>query len=349
MAQWRLGFRNGRSVFLEQSGTNSNYGSIIGTTWTLTDGHAGNLRQALSLAVALGHESARNWLLAPRAPWRWAAPRRVPGASAAFGRGFATALRQEPPALAIGCGRQAALATRLAREAGARAVQILDPRIDPAHWDLVIAPEHDGLSGANVLTPLGSLNPVDEGWLAAGRADFPQLAMLPRPRIALLLGGSSPHARFDRAAFDEMAETVSGVLADGGSVLATASRRTDPEVSAALRARMDAGNGDGWAGVAWTGEGDGPNPYPGLLGWADRIVCTPDSVNMISEACATWAPVFVFDPKGTRGRPRRFLDALLARGRIRPLDASLAPFEAEPLRETARIAAQVRERLSASG
>ena len=316
------------------------------TTWTLTDGHAGNLRQALSLAGALGLESARNWSLDPRAPWRWAAPRRLPGAGFAFGPEFTMALREAPPALAIGCGRQAALATRLSREAGAKAVQILDPRIDPAHWDLVVAPEHDGLAGPNVITLLGSLNPVDDAWLARARADFPTLAMLPRPRIALLLGGSSRHARFDRAAFDRLAAIVSGVLAGGGSILATASRRTDPGVSAALRARMDDGSGDGWQGVAWLGADDGPNPYPGLLAWADRIVCTPDSVNMVSEACATWAPVFVFDPEAARGRPRRFLAALLARGRIRPADATLAPFESHPLHETARVAAEVKERLA---
>ena len=343
---WARRITERKVVNLEQSIKNDHISNPNGTTWTLTDGHAGNLRQALSLAVALGHESARNWSLTPRIPWRWAAPRKLPAARAAFGDGFAAALRHAPPSLAIGCGRQAALATRLAREAGAKAVQILDPRIDPAHWDLVITPEHDGLAGPNVLTLLGSLNPVDDAWLAAARTDFPTLAMLPRPRIALLLGGSSPHARFDPAAFDELAAALSSVLADGGSVLATASRRTDPAVAAALRARMDAGSGTGWPGVAWAGTDDGPNPYPGLLAWADRIVCTPDSVNMISEACATWAPVFVFDPKGTRGRPRRFLDALLERGRIRPLDASLAPFEADPLRETARIAGQVRERLT---
>jgi hypothetical protein len=44
-------------------------------------------------------------------------------------------------------------------------VQILDPRIDPAHWDTVIAPRHDQLSGPNVLQPMGSLNPVDDAWL----------------------------------------------------------------------------------------------------------------------------------------------------------------------------------------
>ncbi|MGO1720586.1 MAG: mitochondrial fission ELM1 family protein, partial [Luteimonas sp.] len=263
---------------MEQYGTINREAHANGTAWALTDGHAGNLRQALSLAAALGHDAARNWRLMPRAPWRWAAPRALPGARHAFGGDFARAL-STPPALAIGCGRQGALATRLLRERGARAVQILDPRIDPAHWDLVIAPEHDGLAGPNVLTLLGSLNPVDDGWLAAGREDFPALAELPRPRIALLLGGSSRHARFDRAAFDALATSVSAMLArEGGSVLATVSRRTPAEVGIALRGRMPAGGGEGWPGVAWLGPDDGTNPYPGLLAWADRIVCTPDSV-----------------------------------------------------------------------
>src|SRR3546814_947431 len=67
----------------------------------------------------------------------------------------------------------------------------------------------------------------------------------------------------------------------------------------------------GHPGLAWRDDGDGPNPYPGLLAWADRIVCSADSVNMVSEACATRAPVFVFEPGRVTGRPRRFLDALL--------------------------------------
>lgn len=330
---------------MEQQDFKSTISDDSGTVWTLTDGNAGNLRQALSLASALGHAAARDWRLAPRAPWRWAAPRRLPWAQHAFGSGFARAL-SAPPALAIGCGRQAALATRLLRGAGARAVQILDPRLDPALWDLVIAPGHDGLAGPNVLTLIGSLNPVDDAWLVAGRESFPALAALPRPRITLLLGGSSRHAVFDGEAFESLARTLSAVIAnEGGSVLATTSRRTPPDVVAALRERMPA-DGSGWPGVAWSGDADGPNPYPGLLAWADRIVCTPDSVNMVSEACATRAPVFVFDPERTGGRPRRFLDALLARGRIRPVDDALTRFDCEPLRETARIAAEVGRRLA---
>ena len=311
--------------------------------WALSDGRAGNARQAVALAAALVEAPAMaavEVVLEPRAPWRWAAPRRLPGSAAAFGDDFARALAAAP-ALAVGCGRQAALATRLLRAGGTRAVQVLDPRIDPRHWDLVVAPEHDGLSGANVVTLLGSLHPVDDAWLARARRDFAPFAALPSPRTAVLLGGPSAHARFDVAAFEALAARLDAALArDGGSVLLSASRRTPGDVREAARRRYA-----GTPGMAWLGDGDGSNPYPGLLAWAERIVCTADSVNMVSEACATALPVFVFEPGQVIGRPRRFLDALLARGRIRAMDDVLAAFAAPPLRETARVAADVRRRL----
>ena len=309
--------------------------------WTLTDGNAGNRRQADALAAALTHGPVMDWVLEPQTPWSWCAPRMLPGASAAFGTSFAQTLEQ-PPRLAIGCGRQGALATRLLRQRGSTAVQILDPRISPRHWDLVVAPEHDGLAGANVITLIGSLNPVDTLWLAQARAAFASFADLPRPRTAVLLGGPSAHARFDLASFETLATQLDVVMArEGGSVMLTTSRRTPADVVAALRQRYVQ-----TPSVVWCGDEDGINPYPGMLAWADRIVVSADSVNMVSEACATHAPVFVFDPAGVSGRPRRFLDSLLARGRIRAMDATLAPFEVQPLRETARVAALVRQRLA---
>ncbi|MBD9479170.1 mitochondrial fission ELM1 family protein [Pseudoxanthomonas sp. PXM02] len=305
----------------------------------MTDGRAGNVRQAQSLARALGDDE-RDVVLEPRAPWRWMAPRRLPGATRSFGPAF-DELLQRPPALAIGCGRQAALATRLLRARGSHAVQILDPRLDPSHWDLVIAPEHDGLAGPNVLTLLGSLNPVDDAWLADARTAFPAFAALPSPRTAVLLGGDSAHYRFDADAFARLAALIEDSTAEGGSLMVTTSRRTPAGVIDAVRRR--------WANrphaVLWCGPSDGPNPYAGLLAWADRIVCTPESVNMVSEACGTRVPVQVFEPDRVTGRPRHFLDALLGLGRIRPLADGPAPFAGDPLRETARVAAEVRARL----
>lgn len=311
-------------------------------TWIFTDGHAGNVRQACALSEAMGVTDSVAVELQPSPMARTLAPRLWPGAARSLGDAFADAMHA-PPALAIGCGRQGALATRLLRARGTRVVQILDPRLDPRHWDIIVAPEHDGLRGANVITLLGSLNPIDDAWLAHARERFAAFAELPRPRTAVLLGGASAHVPFDAAAFARMSAVLDASVArDGGSLLVTASRRTDAAIREALRARSGTA-----PGVCWLDDNDGDNPYPGLLAWADRIVCSPDSVNMISEAGATRAPVFVFDPTCVHGRPRTFLDALLARGRIRPLDDTLAAFDVEPLRETARVAAEVRARLAA--
>src|SRR3546814_2214365 len=97
--------------------------------------------------------------------------------------------------------------TRLLRTGGSKVVQILDPRLDPALWDVVVAPLHDGLAGANVITTLGSLHPVDDAWLADARTRFAALEALPRPRTALLLGGDSAHRSEERRVGKECVST----------------------------------------------------------------------------------------------------------------------------------------------
>ena len=305
----------------------------------LSDGRAGNARQALALAAAIsGHCSEHT--LVPRVPWRWLAPRRWPGDSRAFGPAFGAVLAA-PPALAVGCGRQAALATRILRDRGTRVVQVLDPRLPTRHWDLVVAPAHDGLRGANVVTLAGSLHPVDDAWLQAARDDVPELGALPSPRIAVLIGGPAGRSGFGVPEFDALLRDAAALaLRGGGSLMLVASRRTPDAVRAAIRAVRTPVPIRTWAGDA-----DGRNPYAGMLGWADVVACTSDSVNMLSEACATRAPVFVHQPDAMAGRPRRFVDDLLARGRVRPLDAAAERFAVEPLRETPRVAAEVRARL----
>lgn len=310
--------------------------------WALSDGAAGNRRQALALAGALAAGSVREWILSARPPWRWLSPRRLPGGAHAFGGGFALALNM-PPALAVGCGRQAALATRLLRDRGALAVQILDPRLSPRHWDALVAPEHDGLRGDNIVTSLGSLHAIDDDWLAAGRREFPELEAMPGPRILVLLGGPVAGVELDRAWWARCVQVLEHWLdRDGGSVLITGSRRTPDWLERSARQWFDRR-----PGRVWFNDADGDNPYRGFLAWADRIVVSPDSTNLISEACATRAPVFIADDLGPRraiaGRHGWLLRALIEAGRIRPLKPGADSWPIEPLRELPRVAAEVRE------
>lgn len=309
------------------------------SAWVISDGAAGNERQALALASALA-VSARVLALPLRAPWAWLAPRRIPGGRLALAPRDRAGFEAPWPDIAIGCGRSAALLTRMLRDLSGGdcyCVQILDPRIDPRHWDAVVAPRHDQLEGPNVLHTLGSLNPIDDHWLASGREAFPDFGTLPGPRVALLVGGPRRGIEFNADLSQRLSDAVRA-LAAGGSVLATTSRRTPPEFAARLRTALAT-----FPGVFWAG--DGTNPYPGLLGWADHIVVTPDSVNMLSEACATGVPVHTVATAPLPGKIARFHAALRERGLL--TDPGQPRNLAPPLRETQAIAAELRQRIAA--
>lgn len=308
-------------------------------TWLLTDGAAGNRRQAEALAAALGR-AAFAPPLATRAPWRWFAPHWVPSSLRAHGLPLPTRW----PTLAIGCGRQGALALRTLRRlsgGATRTVQILDPRSDATGFDLLLVPGHDRLRGANVVVTRGALNPVDEDWLAQARRDWPAFGDLPSPRTAVLLGGSNRALQLDERYWRALATRLGQWLQrDGGSLLLTTSRRSPDWLRRAARAEFSA-----VPGVQWHGLDDGPNPYAGLLGWAERIVVTPDSVNLLSEACATAAPVCCHLERPLQGKLASFHRALLESGRLRPMEREFTPWSVQPLRETATVAAEVRARL----
>lgn len=313
--------------------------------WIISDGAAGNERQALALARALGID-ARVRRIEVAAPWRWLSPRLLAGAAAALRDRDGTPIGPPWPALAIGCGRQAALLTRaLGRWAGddCLRVQILDPRIDSGAFDLVIAPRHDHVVGSNVIATLGSLNPVDADWLAEARLRFAALAELQAPRTTVLVGASNAAQRIDADYIDALLARLGVAHArDGGSFLVSTSRRTPAALARRLRDAFAR-----WPGVFWSGDGDGPNPYAGLLAFADRIVVTPDSVNMLSEACASDAAACTFATQPVGGKFAGFHAALRAGGHLCELEATLTGATSVPLRETAHVAGVVAAALAA--
>ncbi|HEV2680253.1 MAG TPA: mitochondrial fission ELM1 family protein [Rhodanobacter sp.] len=315
---------------------------LQGECWVITDAAAGNQRQALALAEYL-QMPIRHLQLEPRAPWSWLAPRLTLGGRLALPASQSGLFAAPWPSVAIGCGRAATLFTRMLRrlsDGHCYTVQILDPRIDPAHWDTVIAPQHDRVDGSNVLRPLGSLNSVDDEWLADGRESCPSFVELPQPRVGVLLGGSRQGIALDA---DYARQLASRLLErqrhEGGSLLVLASRRTSPELIEVFRHALK-----GVPGLIWAGRDDGRNPYPGVLGWADRLVVTPDSVNMLSEACAVGCPVQTFVTAPLPAKIARFHRALREAGLLQDLDSSAGP-AAMPLRETASIANELRVRI----
>lgn len=311
--------------------------------WALHDGKAGMRSQALGLAEATGFTVIEK-PLAVRKPWAWLPPQLW---FAPLGAVYEAGLPLLPPwpDLIVGCGRNTAMpALAIKRRSGGRtiAAQVQDPGIGHSEFDLMAVPEHDRFRGPRAVVTRGAIHRVTPARLDAERRRFPALDALPRPILAMLVGGSNRAYRLTLDRLSEVTDQVAAAIREaGGSAVVTPSRRTGPEGVALLRRRL--------AGVPaeiWDGTGD--NPYYAYLAVADAVLVGADSVSMISEAAATAKPVHVFDlePRfGGRGDAKfaRFHAAMREAGITRPFAGRIERWEYAPLDDTARAGAALRE------
>ncbi len=295
------------------------------------------LAEALALAPAVKRVDPRlPWLALPSRWWPLPFRSLRPGSDP---------LAPPWPDVLISCGRKSvALALAVKRASGGHTflVHIQDPLMDSRAFDVVVAPRHDRVRGPNVLTTRGALHPVTEEKLAAAARHFAALlAALPRPLVAVLVGGANGRAMFTAADAERLASELKALARQYGAGLAvTPSRRTGAENEGILRARLAEVGAYMW-------DGRGENPYLGLLALADYILVTADSVSMTSEACATGKPVYIIGLKGGSRRHRRFHAELREAGLTRPFAGVLERWSYEPLLDAASVAAEIGPRLAA--
>ncbi len=304
-------------------------------TWIVSEANAGLLGQAVGLADAAGLvtesrviRAAGIWRHIPAAMW--------PRPLAAIAPG---ALGGPWPELLIGCGgKAAAVLAALAKRS--RTVIVQHPRMNPRHFDLVMVARHDEMTGPNVIVTRTALHRLTPARLAEAATLWrPRLAHLPRPLVAVLVGGANGRFRFDAAVATGLADQLADLVQrDGGSVMLTPSRRTSPAIRGVFGQRLPQFGG-------WMWDGNGENPYLGMLALADMIVVTEDSVSMMSEAVATTAPVVVAGLPGQSRRIGLFLRGLEADGRIRRFMGRLEQWPVTPIDDTPEAAAEMCRRL----
>lgn len=307
--------------------------AAAGRIWVLADPRAGTAAQAIGIAERLGRpfrSVALEWGGMARLPLRWAT---LAGLSSAARR----ALAEPWPDLVISAGRRSAPVALWLAGQGVRTVHCMRPGFAERRFDLLVVGRHDSPPAApNILPILGATHRMSPARLAAARQEWGMLGEFPAPRVALLLGGPPRGEGMAPEAAAAIARQVAGFA---GSVLATGSRRTGRPAEAAVAEVL----GSLPHRLHRWGDG-GPNPYAGLLAWADAVVVTGDSVSMISEALATRVPVFVADPGGLGERHQRLHESIYAARQARPLAEAPTPFARDPLDETGRVAFEVAER-----
>jgi mitochondrial fission protein ELM1 len=309
--------------------------------WILSVGHAGLEAQGRGLAQALDVEPIVK-KVRPVGPWRYVPKGLWPDPLRLLSR-KSDQLSPPWPDLLISCGHLGiAFAVAIKRASGGRtrAVHIQNPgRWGRGKVDLSIVPKHDGITGPDIFVSEAALHPVTPARLAEGASAWRErFADLPRPLLALLIGGSNGRHRLTDGVMRDLAERLVAAMRRHGAGLAvTPSRRTDPATLSILTQAM--------AGMpAYVWDGRGANPYFGMLALADAIVVTEDSVSMATEACATGKPVYIAALEGASRRIRAFHDDLRAAGMTRPFTGELAQWRYDRPDDTERAAAEIRRR-----
>lgn len=300
----------------------------------VTDGRIGIENQARGLAEAISdvYPCDIRRVVVPRSPFSFQKIMKSPPPG-----------MQPPwPDLWIGCGRASlrySAGVRLWSKHQTFVVQLQNPRRSLDLFDFVIAPDHDGVIGDNVMSITGATNRVSEARLQAAQDEFAdRIAQYPNPRLAVVLGGKSKRHKFTRANANTLIYQLQKLQTSGYSLLITASRRTPKPVRNQLKKAF------GKSDTTWLWMGDkkdGPNPYFAFLASADAVLATNDSSNLMSEAASAGKPLLVYQLEGNDGRLAHLYDALEDTGRAQLFRGAFTKWEPEPLNETRRAANEV--------
>ena len=223
------------------------------------------------------------------------------------------ALEPPWPDLIITIGRRPSMAALWIQEqSGGHTKLVLIGR--PKRWldrfDLVITPTQYLLPDLpNILHLKLPLMRTDEAAIAnAAKSWKSRFDALPRPMIALLVGGPTQPFIFDEEVAKRLISTAGRVAEEAdGTLYITTSRRTPATVIGALN------EGIPKHAILYEWDGSGvDNPYLALLGHADRFIVTGDSISMMVEVANLGKPLAIFPLPMTRlGRLRRFFGNLL--------------------------------------
>ena len=221
--------------------------------------------------------------------------------------------------IAAGSGL-APLQRLLAQETGAKTIVIMKPPFpySLAGYDLAIVPAHDG-----GLVPKRTIRcgVMPSGYKTLDRAaDVSQLrAKLGdgvRPRVAVFLGGATRGYDLRVADMEKLFAILKSTSPCTGDCMITTSRRTSAPVERFLKQALPQHPFCRFLVIA--NEENPPYASGGMMGLADLLIVTEDSLAMISEAVGTGKRVIVLSLGGGElpGKHYRFHQILAQRGLV---------------------------------
>ncbi len=311
------------------------------SAWCITDGSAGMISQVKGLSQAMNLEFTLKEVKV-NFPWNILPVGIIPIMKSTF-TNFSEFSENIPPKFIISCGRKSVyLSLFLKRKFKEKVVtiHIQNPKSKHDEFDLIISPKHDNLKLANTFATSLAINHISESLIREEMDKFSHLINKDdTPICTILIGGKSNNYIFDNNEVDQLIKKIKKIKENQEiKFFFLFSRRTERNTINRINSAFTENE------IIWSDKK--VNPYIALLGFSKYIICTSDSVSMISEAISAMKPVYIFRLQSSKSNNRieNFNDYVILEGLARKLDDKLEEFKHDYTNETDIIAEKIKNK-----
>jgi len=313
---------------------------IIPETWVIFDKRAGTLQQAIAVAELIGIPFK---IITPEYSKLNALPNFIlPASSLRIKRKNRLELKNitNYPKIIIGAGRKSAnISCFIKNKAKLENIKIvnihiMNPQMNFNFFNLIILPDHDkvNFNSSNIVRINGAINNINRSTLEQAVIKFQQTPLyqkidLPaQNKIVLLIGGSSKNSIFDPKSMQNLIEHSCKIAKEmSAQLLILNSRRTSNQLNEIIKSSLD---GNYYFFDCNDKDFNQNNPYLAILGIANFIIATGDSISMISEALNSGKTIYIFDEKKISTKKHRlFHQYLFKNNYAKKLDDNIIKLE----------------------
>ena len=219
-------------------------------------------------------------------------------------------------------------------------IHIQEPKVSLDNFDFVVAPEHDGLKGSNVLTSKGAVHYLTNGELDKNENYLKSRISTEKKIVTLILGGPTRYYDYNNQVIDNLFSKIKqNFLNNNYQLIVVPSMRTPQNIIEKAKNYFDKDQ-------IVIPDVD-KKAYLSSLKISDHIVVTCDSTSMISEAAITGKPIYVAQMPAIKNNQRfkSFFNLFESLNIIKELNNSVENWTYTKLDETNKIAEQIREKI----
>ena len=305
----------------------------------LTQGMHGMISQVEGMAKALNTEFNHK-IVRLSFPWNFV-PTKFTPISEIILKDKTYLTENENLDLIISCGRKSVIPSILLKKKNPKifTIHIQDPKVSLKNFDIIIAPEHDNLTGENVFNSKGAIHYITESEINRAK---PYLTNKIKSQkiVSLILGGPNKHYSFDEDQLVKIFNEIrSNFISKGYEIIVIPSIRT-PKTIIDLAIKEFGTEG-------YVANSVDKQAYLSAFALATNIVVTCDSTSMISEAATSGKPIYVahMKPKRDNYRFKKFFKLFKEIGIIRDLGEKVENWTYDKLNEAERLAVTINNKM----